>query len=694
MSPSLLYNLLRQFFALFFFSPSPSPSVGGNENTFWSLKRLKAGFKWEARIIYLVPLIIVSFSIARTVGLITVGIGGLVVFACDTYFSIGITMTFLHPITKTISLAQGGVYSQAHEQAFQHLEELQYTTLAGVSLAVFSSTLLYISFLVRLGVGGIFITSPWLQPSVFGVNLDSVLNDIGMLLCSGTLKEITDAVLKRCTAGVQRIQPESSWASGMHATSQITVYDQDARMGALEARLELQDAALQSLAAKSDASLKELKVEVEALRAHNAELALLAAGPRIENMELEAGAFPWPNLGDGFDMFGEKCESGSELSVRQQKHAQAQAGQEKDQWAFAVVTGMIRASEPGGAPSFWVGRRTSHRHVEQGLLRVGNDVLSRVSTFLWWDVRLALTWVPHEGLDLEASIVLDCSFTPDGKSIFTCGESDTSLKVWDAANGLLKHTFGGHSATIVRCCCSLDGQFLLTASEDGSLKMWNAVSGLLLKTLEHGNRSVLCCDIAPNGTRILSGASRAGLKLWDASTGDVIAAIVGGGEPLDPYCVCFSPGGQLFVAGFETGTLQLFDVEPCQLQRSLAGHFTGIMDCCFSPDGHTILCGTEDAMVILYNAITGQVIRSLATCPDGVIHQCTFSPSGSMILSASYETGLVVWSVATGEVLRVLEGTNVGATGARSCSFSPCGKFAVGGYSGTSQNLQLWALPL
>ena len=36
-----------------------------------------------------------------------------------------------------------------------------------------------------------FYANPYLHPLVFGINLDSVLNDIGMLLACGVVKKIT-----------------------------------------------------------------------------------------------------------------------------------------------------------------------------------------------------------------------------------------------------------------------------------------------------------------------------------------------------------------------------------------------------------------------------------------------------------------------------------------------------------------------
>jgi hypothetical protein len=74
------------------------------------------------------------------------------------------------------------------------LEKTKWLTLAGSSLAVISSTALYINgglYVVLGDYGKPFYANPYLNVLVFGINLDSVLNDIGMLLACGVIKKVT-----------------------------------------------------------------------------------------------------------------------------------------------------------------------------------------------------------------------------------------------------------------------------------------------------------------------------------------------------------------------------------------------------------------------------------------------------------------------------------------------------------------------
>ena len=95
---------------------------------------------------------------------------------------------FFRPIFKILGDA-GNIRSEGRIS----LEKTKWLTLLGGSLAVISSTALYINgglFVVLGEEGKQFYTNPHLQVMVFGVNLDSVLNDIGMLLACGVVKKI------------------------------------------------------------------------------------------------------------------------------------------------------------------------------------------------------------------------------------------------------------------------------------------------------------------------------------------------------------------------------------------------------------------------------------------------------------------------------------------------------------------------
>jgi hypothetical protein len=107
----------------------------------------------------------------------------------DTTFSSAVTALFVRPIFKIL-----GEVGDVRSEGQISLKKTKWLTLVGASLAVISSTAFYINvgFFVVLGdYEKPFYVNPYLHALIFGVNLDSVLNDIGMLLACGVVKKIT-----------------------------------------------------------------------------------------------------------------------------------------------------------------------------------------------------------------------------------------------------------------------------------------------------------------------------------------------------------------------------------------------------------------------------------------------------------------------------------------------------------------------
>ena len=85
-------------------------------------------------------------------------------------------------------------------------------TLAGASLTVTSSTVLYVNFILAMvsKESTVYWTSPWMNVFVFGKNLNSVLNDIGLLLLSDIPMRafkwsLQTAALDRCLQNTTRL---------------------------------------------------------------------------------------------------------------------------------------------------------------------------------------------------------------------------------------------------------------------------------------------------------------------------------------------------------------------------------------------------------------------------------------------------------------------------------------------------------
>jgi hypothetical protein len=68
--------------------------------------------------------------------------------------------------------------------AFQRMQMTKWLTIAGVTLAVVSSSLLYINLMAYFVWFDYVNATVWLNPLIVYGNVDSILNDLGMLMVS------------------------------------------------------------------------------------------------------------------------------------------------------------------------------------------------------------------------------------------------------------------------------------------------------------------------------------------------------------------------------------------------------------------------------------------------------------------------------------------------------------------------------
>jgi len=102
---------------------------------------------------------------------------------------------FLGPIRKVLREGDNVANQSA---GYKGLLATKWLTLSGSTLAVLSSSGLYIMIVfwaIYGSHGEPFWVNPYLHPTVFAINADSVLNNVGMTLACGVFKPVATEVL-------------------------------------------------------------------------------------------------------------------------------------------------------------------------------------------------------------------------------------------------------------------------------------------------------------------------------------------------------------------------------------------------------------------------------------------------------------------------------------------------------------------
>jgi WD40 repeat protein len=309
----------------------------------------------------------------------------------------------------------------------------------------------------------------------------------------------------------------------------------------------------------------------------------------------------------------------------------------------------------------WIRMRTRHREAES----------------------LVRTLTGHTGT------VTACGFSPDGRLIVS-GDTDNTLKIWDAETGVELHTLLGHQAAVWDCAFSPDGTTICSAGGDyktGELRLWDARTGAPLLEFEGHRESVSTCAFGPEGRRLFSASADGTVRVWDPRSGAEGGTVPVSGR-MNNTALAVSPDGErICSAGIGGADLTVVEVASGTSVATL--DFPEIINhCSFSPDGRqVVLAGgkwdSEQPNLCVWHPDTGTTL--VVEAHRGVVHSCAFSPDGRQVLSAGDDGTLRLWDAQTGTQLAVLVGHGGAVT---ACAFSPDGRSLVS--AGRDGAVRVW----
>lgn len=229
------------------------------------------------------------------------------------------------------------------------------------------------------------------------------------------------------------------------------------------------------------------------------------------------------------------------------------------------------------------------------------------------------------------------AFSPTADRLYAAGR-DGVVRAWDTAAAAPSSAFHEHADWVNDVLVVHNGSRVVSASSDTSVKVWNAADGReSLRTLSKHTDYVKALAPLADGA-VVSGALDGRVLVWDLATGRVRTEC--GGDP-GSRGIGFEANGSSGSGGFDGG-----DGDRRSSVYCLAS--------CVDPQASTIVSGSTDRVISVYDARSGDTVVNLRGHTDAI--RClNLKHDSTLLLSGSSDATVRLWDLRQQRCLRTYD---------------------------------------